>query len=157
MQSRKTQRQRGFGHGGLRLVVLHFLSQQPRHGYELIKVIGELTKDLYRPSPGVLYPLLAELEQKQLIEQCPAEGDGRKQCYQLTAAGRQRYQEEELQIEQLLRHVLRWTKYPKLVVQAIEDFRYELHDHLSQHALDDEQAQKFVLILKQTLEQVKQL
>lgn len=157
MQDRKTQRQRGFGHGGLRLVVLHFLYQQPRHGYELIKVISELTKALYRPSPGVLYPLLAELEQTQLIEQCPSAGDRRKQCYQLTPLGQQCYQQELPHIQQLLQHVLRWTKYPKLVVQAIDDFRYELHDHLAEQSLNDEQAEKFVQILKQTLEQVKQL
>lgn len=157
MQDRKTQRQRGFGHGGLRLVVLHFLYQQPRHGYELIKVIGELTKDLYRPSPGVLYPLLTELEQTQLIEQCPSEGDRRKQCYQLTALGQQRYQEEQPHIQQILQYVSRWTKYPKAVLQAIDDFRYELHDHLAQQTLDEQQAEQFVQILKQTLEQIKQL
>ena len=43
------------------------------------------------------------------------------------------------------------------MVQAIDDFRYELHDHLAEQSLNDEQAEKFVQILKQTLEQVKQL
>ncbi|MDQ8936226.1 PadR family transcriptional regulator [Acinetobacter rudis] len=157
MQVHKTQRQRGFGHGGLRLVVLHLLSQQPRHGYELIKTIATLTNNLYRPSPGVLYPLLTELEQQQLIEQCLTEGDRRKQCYQLTAAGQQRHQEEQAHIQQILQHVSRWSKYPKRVVQAIEDFRYELHESLSQQSLNEEQTEKFVQILKHTLEQVKQL
>lgn len=34
--------QRGFGHRRLRLVVLYLLTQNPQHGYELIKTIEGL-------------------------------------------------------------------------------------------------------------------
>ncbi len=37
-------------HGDLRLLVLHLLSQQPRHGYEIIKEIEDLTGGAYAPS-----------------------------------------------------------------------------------------------------------
>ena len=32
---------RVFGHGGLRLVLLQLIADNPRHGYELIKAIEE--------------------------------------------------------------------------------------------------------------------
>lgn len=47
----------------LKLLVLHLLhEQQPRHGYDIIKAIGELSGDGYSPSPGLVYPTLAYLE-----------------------------------------------------------------------------------------------
>ena len=58
---------RGFGHGGLRLVLLKLLSEKPSHGYELIKAIEERFKGGYSPSPGVIYPTLNWLEDEGFI------------------------------------------------------------------------------------------
>ena len=38
------RRQRFFGHGELRLVILDILSREASHGYELIKAIENLTQ-----------------------------------------------------------------------------------------------------------------
>ncbi|WP_242662343.1 PadR family transcriptional regulator [Teichococcus deserti] len=51
-----------FDHGELRLLALAMLAEAPRHGYELIKAIEERMGGSYSPSPGVIYPLLAWLE-----------------------------------------------------------------------------------------------
>ncbi|MDT1893966.1 PadR family transcriptional regulator, partial [Acinetobacter baumannii] len=50
------RRQRFFGHGELRLIILDILSRSASHGYELIKEIETLTQGNYSPSPGVIYP-----------------------------------------------------------------------------------------------------
>src|SRR3546814_726110 len=64
-------------HGDLRFVVLALLAEQPRHGYDLIKELEERTGGAYRPSPGVIYPTLALLEDEGFIR--PAAGEaGRK-------------------------------------------------------------------------------
>jgi hypothetical protein len=54
-------------HGDLRFIVLALLAEQPRHGYELIKELEDRTGGAYRPSPGVIYPTLALLEDEGFI------------------------------------------------------------------------------------------
>jgi DNA-binding PadR family transcriptional regulator len=39
----------------LRLVLLRLIADQPRHGYDLIQSIEEMTGGAYAPSPGVVY------------------------------------------------------------------------------------------------------
>lgn len=53
---------RMFDGGELRLVILALIAQKPRHGYEVIKALGERVGGEYSPSPGVVYPTLTLLE-----------------------------------------------------------------------------------------------
>src|SRR5271169_6179913 len=53
---------RPFDYGELRLLVLAMIAEQPRHGYEIIKLIEERFGGSYTPSPGVIYPTLSWLE-----------------------------------------------------------------------------------------------
>ena len=45
----------------LRLVLLKLIADEPRHGYDLIRAIEEMTGGDYAPSPGVVYPTLTLL------------------------------------------------------------------------------------------------
>jgi DNA-binding PadR family transcriptional regulator len=74
-----------FRHGALRLYLLKLLSEQPRHGYEVISLLEDRFLGLYSPSAGTVYPRLARLEADGLVEH--QEADGRK-VYSLTDAGR---------------------------------------------------------------------
>src|SRR6185436_4901039 len=47
------RRGRMFEPGELRLVLLKLIADQPRHGYDLIRAIEEMTHGTYAPSPGV--------------------------------------------------------------------------------------------------------
>ena len=47
-----------FKGGELRLLILGLLAEKDRHGYEIIKEIGERVGGDYRPSTGVIYPTL---------------------------------------------------------------------------------------------------
>jgi len=51
-----------FDYGEFRHVVLTLLAEQPRHGYDIIRAIDQRTGSAYCPSPGVVYPTLALLE-----------------------------------------------------------------------------------------------
>src|SRR6476659_8908287 len=53
--------------GDLKLLALALIAEQPRHGYELIKLIEEKTSGFYSPSPGVVYPTRAFLEENRDI------------------------------------------------------------------------------------------
>jgi len=72
-------------HGDLRLLVLHLIGEAPRHGYELIKAVEDLTGGAYAPSPGVIYPTLTMLEE---LGQAVAATEGSKKLYSITDAGR---------------------------------------------------------------------
>jgi DNA-binding PadR family transcriptional regulator len=71
---RRGGRRRMFESGELRLVLLKLIADQPRHGYDLIRAIEELTHGSYAPSPGVVYPTLTLLQDMGLIEEAKVEG-----------------------------------------------------------------------------------
>ena len=71
--------------GDLRLIVLALIAEQPRHGYEIIKLIEERTADWYSPSPGIVYPTLTYLEDVGYLR---AQAEGAKKLYTITDEGR---------------------------------------------------------------------
>ena len=76
---------RMLAHGDLRLLALALIAEQPRHGYEIIKVLEEKTAGWYSPSPGIVYPTLTYLEEAGYVT---AEIEGAKKLYTITAEGR---------------------------------------------------------------------
>lgn len=74
-----------FDYGELRTLALAMIAEQPRHGYELMKAIEERMAGSYSPSPGVIYPTLAWLEDSGYVAAEPAEA-GRKR-YGITPEG----------------------------------------------------------------------
>ncbi len=78
-------RRRMFDAGELRLVLLKLIADQPRHGYDLIRAIEELTHGAYAPSPGVVYPTLTMLQDMGLIEE--GKGDGSRKVFRITKDG----------------------------------------------------------------------
>jgi DNA-binding PadR family transcriptional regulator len=75
-----------FDHGELRHVVLALLGEQPRHGYEIIRVVEERTGGAYVPSPGVIYPTLQLL--KDVGHAVPTAEDQGRNRYEITPEGR---------------------------------------------------------------------
>jgi DNA-binding PadR family transcriptional regulator len=74
-----------FSHGRLRLYLLKLLSDGPRHGYELIRLLENRFLGLYAPSAGTIYPRLARMEMDGLISHRAA---GSRKTYEITDAGR---------------------------------------------------------------------
>lgn len=66
-------------------MLLKLIADQPRHGYELIRAIEELTGGAYVPSPGVIYPTLTLLQDMGRIEEAVAEGP--RKPFAVTADG----------------------------------------------------------------------
>ena len=96
-------RRRMFDSGELRLVLLKLIADQPRHGYDLIRAIEEMTHGTYAPSPGVIYPTLTMLQDMGLIEET-GEGGTRK-AYAATAEGRAHLEEKSEEVEALMARV----------------------------------------------------
>jgi DNA-binding PadR family transcriptional regulator len=71
--------------GDIRTAALLLLAEEPRNGYQIMQELEERSGGAWRPSPGSVYPALAQLEDEGLIR--TEESDGRKQ-FALTDAGR---------------------------------------------------------------------
>src|SRR5262245_7174554 len=71
--------------GDLRLIALALHAEQPRHGYEIIKVLEERTAGWYSPSPGIVYPTLTYLEETGYVS---GKAEGAKKLYTITEEGR---------------------------------------------------------------------
>jgi DNA-binding PadR family transcriptional regulator len=70
------------------VLLLSLLADEPRHGYELIRLIEEMFGGSYAPSPGIVYPTLTLLEEQEFATVQSTEGETRKR-YSITALGRQ--------------------------------------------------------------------
>jgi DNA-binding PadR family transcriptional regulator len=71
--------------GDVRAAALLLLAEEPRNGYQIMQEIEQRSGGVWRPSPGSVYPALAQLEDEGLVRL--EERDGRR-TYVLTDAGR---------------------------------------------------------------------
>ena len=76
--------------GDVRAALLVLLAEEPRNGYQLIQELAERSGGMWQPSPGAVYPALAQLEDEGLVRS--EETDGRR-SFRLTDEG-SRYVEE---------------------------------------------------------------
>lgn len=100
-------RKRLFGAGELRLVLLKLIADEPRHGYELMKALEEITGGAYSPSPGTVYPTLAQLEDEGLIAASVAASasggtDGGRKAFAATEAGHAELADRASEVEALM-------------------------------------------------------
>ncbi|MGB3796563.1 MAG: helix-turn-helix transcriptional regulator [Alteraurantiacibacter sp.] len=93
------RRRRLFGPGELRLVLLAMLAEDPRHGYELIKALEEMTAGSYSPSPGTIYPTLQMLADEGVIAE--KDSDDAKKLFQATTSGLAELEERKDELEDL--------------------------------------------------------
>ena len=73
------------GRGDVRAAILALLREGPRNGYQIMSEIEERSGGAWRPSPGAVYPALAQLADEGLI--AGVESGGRR-TFELTEAGR---------------------------------------------------------------------
>jgi DNA-binding PadR family transcriptional regulator len=71
--------------GDIRTAALLLLAEEPRNGYQIMQDVEERSDGVWRPSPGSVYPALAQLEDEGLIK--TDTGDGRK-LFAITDEGR---------------------------------------------------------------------
>ena len=101
---RHGRRRRVFDAGELRLVLLKLISDQPRHGYELIRAIEELSGGLYVPSPGVVYPTLTMLHEMGQIEE--AVSGGARKAFSVTPEGAEHLVARKTEVEALFARLI---------------------------------------------------
>ena len=131
--------------GDLRLLALALIAEQPRHGYEIIKVLEERTEGWYAPSPGIVYPTLTYLEEAGHVT---AQADGAKKLYTITGEGRTYLEGNRAFVDAVLERLDavgermrsrrgedeedrgRGPRVPRLVRAALEKLREDAADRL---------------------------
>jgi DNA-binding PadR family transcriptional regulator len=74
------------GRGDVRAAILALLQEGPHNGYQIMAEIEERSEGAWRPSPGAVYPALAQLADEGLVAD---EKSGGRRMYSLTDAGRE--------------------------------------------------------------------
>lgn len=154
------RRQRFFGHGELRLVILDILTRDASHGYELIKAIETLTQGNYTPSPGVIYPTLDLLQDQALIAIRDEEG-GRKQIA-ITTQGLQWLDENREHLEHIHERIkarcvgFELRKNPQMK-RALENFKAVLDLRVNHGDTSEAQIKKIIGIIDRAALDITQL
>jgi len=75
--------------GSTEMLILALVENQPRHGYEIAKLIEQRSDGVLQFHAASLYPLLYRLEKRGLIKGRWVEkaGERRRRFYKLTGAG----------------------------------------------------------------------
>src|SRR5882762_4634157 len=139
-------------HGDLRFIVLALLAEQPRHGYELIKELEDRTGGAYRPSPGVIYPTLALLEDEGFIR--PAAGEGGRKLYEATDAGREALEQNRAGVDAVFARMAEAAEgsdstRPR-IARAMTNLGMALGQRLSRRPITPEEIDRIVALIDDT-------
>lgn len=154
------RRRRRFGAEALKVVILHLLKDEPRHGYELIKAIENLSAGLYSPSPGMIYPMLNMLADEGLITELAAE-EGRRR-YAITDAGRAALDDAEAKLKEALERLAEMARCNsdrerEPLREAIHDLREAARDSVRDAESRAERAEAVAAILREAAEKIGKL
>jgi DNA-binding PadR family transcriptional regulator len=156
----RRDRKRMFEGGELRLVLLKLIADQPRHGYELIKAIEEMTGGDYAPSPGIVYPTLTMLEDMGLIAE--AKGASSKKVYESTEEGRAHLAENGEEVDELIErleghgHSRRKGNAPP-IGRAIGNLMSALSQRVSRDGINEELMHEIAAILDEAAQRIERL
>lgn len=154
------RRRRMFDSGELRLVLLKLIADEPRHGYDLIRQIEELTGGAYAPSPGVIYPTLTLLGDMGLIE--AADSDGAKKLFAITAAGQSELDANKDAIDALIARLTevgeeRQRTDSASVRRAMGNLKAVLMNRLGDRDLDEATLHEVVALIDEAAQKIERL
>lgn len=123
--------------GDLRLIALALIEEQPRYGYEIIKLLEEKTAGWYSPSPGMVYPTLTYLEEAGYVT---AQAEGAKKLYTITEEGRANLAENRDFVNAVLERLTAIGEKATRIREHFERPEYEEHRGRRRGRDDDERA-----------------
>jgi DNA-binding PadR family transcriptional regulator len=154
------RRRRMFDSGELRLVLLRLIADEPRHGYDLIRRIEELTGGAYAPSPGVVYPTLTLLDDMGQIE--AATSDGSRKLFAITDAGQAELDANRELVEALVARLAavgeeRQRTDGGSVRRAMGNLRTVLMNRLGERDIDEETLHQVVALIDEAAQKIERL
>lgn len=157
---RGRERKRMFEGGELRLVLLKLIADQPRHGYELIKAIEEMTGGEYAPSPGIVYPTLTMLEDMGLIGE--AKSKDSKKVFEVTSEGRDYLDKHAREVAELIErledhgHRRRRGQRPE-IGRAIGNLMTALRNRIAHEGWNEQLLDEVVDILDEAAQRIERV
>jgi len=159
-RGRGRRARRMFEGGELRLVLLKLIADEPRHGYDLIRAIEDLTGGEYAPSPGIVYPTLTLLQDMGLVEE--AAGEGPRKPFQITEEGKAHLAEREEEVEGLFERLRdlapreEHTAGPA-IGRAVKNLMTALRHRVGRDGLDDELLHEIAAILDEAAQRIERV
>jgi len=159
-RGRGRRARRMFESGELRLVLLKLIADEPRHGYDLIRAIEELTGGEYAPSPGIIYPTLTLLQDMGLIEE--AAGEGPRKAFQATDEGRTHLEERAEEVEGLLERLSDIKPRSEhsagpAIGRAVKNLMTALSHRVGRDGLDEELLLEIAAILDEAAQRIERV
>jgi DNA-binding PadR family transcriptional regulator len=151
---------RMFDGGELRLVLLKLIEEGPRHGYDLIRAIEEMTGGAYAPSPGVVYPTLTLLADMELIVE--QESEGARKLYAITQAGRDHLEDRAEEVEALFARLggigaMREKTSRGPVRRAVSNLKSAIHGRMAGTDEQGELSHQIAAILDEAAQKIERL
>ena len=153
-------RRRIFDSSELQLVLLKLIADQPRHGYDLIRAIEELTGGGYVPSPGVVYPALSMLQDISQIEETKSEGA--RKAFAITADGTQELASNADKVKALFERLAAMAKMQDRtdgapIRRAMDNLRTALRTRLASEDADKDTMHAVAAILDDAAQRIERL
>ena len=114
--------------GDLRLIALALIAEQPRYGYEIIKLLEDKTAGWYSPSPGIVYPTLTYLEEAGHVT---VQAEGAKKLYAITDEGRAHLEQNRVFVDAVLERLA-----------AIGDKATRIREHFDRPEYDEHRGRR---------------
>lgn len=101
----------------LQLLLLALIAEQPSHGYELIKALEVRSNGFYVPSPGMMYPALACMED---LGHVTIQLEGNRKRYALSDEGRTHLEANRERIDLMFAKLQQAAQKMELMRNALE-------------------------------------
>jgi DNA-binding PadR family transcriptional regulator len=102
----------------LQLLLLALIAEQPSHGYELIKALETRSNGFYAPSPGMMYPALACMEDLGWVT---IQLEGTRKRYALSDEGRAHLDANRERVDMLLARLQQAAQKMDLMRSALAE------------------------------------
>lgn len=157
---RRKSRKRMFESGELRLVLLKLIAEEPRHGYDLIRAIEEMTGGEYAPSPGVVYPTLTLLQDMGFIEE--AKDKSARKPFQITDAGREHLEEKMDEADDLIERLKELAPDERAeagpaIARAVKNLMTALSHRIGRDGLDEDLLHEIAAILDEAAQRIERV
>ena len=153
-------RKRLFEAGEMKLLVLNFISQQPKYSYDIIKDVSALVGGNYKPSTGTICPTINYLEEQGYTEVHLSE-DGRKQ-YHINPKGLEHLQAQKQKIDNTLCRFNTRIKIQKnteltQIKEAMDQLKASFRQHIQDDEIHPDKVASIAKIIHQAAMQIKSL
>ena len=106
--------------------ILLSLTNAPKHGYEIMQTVSEISNDTVKVGAGTLYALLTRFESEGIIERVSLpNNDPRRKTYTLTSKGRS---ELDREYERLKKSTAAYDSYTGTVFALQKPMKGDISD-----------------------------